>query len=83
MKLCAHFSFEEVLAAPPEESDIRLDVTPTIGDLQVKKCSLNMFGVSLVSSNQFLEGRDLGHRVPTCLLMVVSGFYVGLKYLCL
>ena len=77
MKLCVYLSFAEELAVPPEEeSDIRLPVTPIIGDLQVKV--LFMLGVSLGSSTQFLEGIDMGHRVPTCLLLVVSGFQVGL-----
>lgn len=37
MKLCAYLSFaEEPVAPPKEESEIRLHVTPTIGELQVK-----------------------------------------------
>lgn len=43
----------------------------------VKYCSLNVPGVSPVSPNQFLEGRDLGHRLHTCPSVGVSHSPMG------
>lgn len=83
MNPSADLSFTEGLAASPEEeSDIRLHMPHPQLEICWWRCSLNMLGVSLTSPNHFLEGRDMGHRVPTCLLLVISQGSMGASHTC-